>query len=276
MIEALQYEYMQHALLAALLSAIACGIIGVYVVVRRMVFISGGISHASFGGIGLGWYLGINPLIGALIFTVASALGMGLASRRARLPEDTSIGIMWAVGMALGILFIGLTPGYTADPFSYLIGNILFVSSTDLLLMVIMNVVIVLTVLLLYKEFLALSFDEEFGTVVGAPMKHLYFLLLCLIAITVVILIKVVGIILVIALLTIPAATARRFTHTLWKMMLLSIGFGMFFTTTGLWLSYEFDIASGATIILVSATAFLIPVVLSGLRRRKGKAEACV
>jgi len=265
---------MQRALIAAVLASIACGIVGVYVVVRKMVFISGGISHASFGGVGMGWYLGMNPIVGALIFTVASALGMGLVTRRTKLPEDTSIGIMWAVGMALGIVFIGLTPGYTSDPFSYLIGNILFVSSTDLILIAILNTVVVLTVVLLYKEFLALSFDEEFGTVVGAPMKYLYYILLCLIAITVVVLIKVVGIILVIALLTVPASMAKQYTHTLWKMMCLAVVFGVVFTTSGLWLSYELDIASGATIILSSVTIFLLSAAFSKMRMRHMSAVA--
>jgi len=274
MIDALQYEFMQRALIAAVLASIACGIVGVYVVVRKMVFISGGISHASFGGVGMGWYLGMNPIVGALIFTVASALGMGLVTRRTKLPEDTSIGIMWAVGMALGIVFIGLTPGYTSDPFSYLIGNILFVSSTDLILIAILNTVVVLTVVLLYKEFLALSFDEEFGTVVGAPMKYLYYILLCLIAITVVVLIKVVGIILVIALLTVPASMAKQYTHTLWKMMCLAVVFGVVFTTSGLWLSYELDIASGATIILSSVTIFLLSAAFSKMRMRHMSAVA--
>jgi len=274
MIDALQYEYMQRALAVAILAAITCGLIGVYIVIRKMVFISGGISHASFGGIGLGWYLGINPLIGAMLFAMFSALSMGFVSRRAKLSEDTSIGIMWAVGMALGILFIGLKPGYADELFGYLIGNILFVSSSDVVLMVIIALITALTVILLYKEFLALSFDEEFGTVVGAPMNYLYYLLLCLIAITVVVLIRVVGIILVIALLTIPASIARRYTHELWKMMLLSIVLGITFTITGLWLSYETDIASGATIILTSATLFLLSTIIS--RRQHKRIDSTV
>lgn len=269
MLELLQYEFMRNALLAGFLAAIACGIVGVYVVVKRIVFISGGIAHASFGGIGLGYFLGINPVLGALFFTVASALGMGMAGRRTRLTEDTTIGILWAVGMALGIIFIGLSPGYAPDLFSYLFGNILTVPASDLVLMLILDVVIISVVLLFYKEFLAISFDEEFGTVVGVPTERLYLTLLCLIALTVVVLIRVVGVILVIALLTIPAAVARQFTYSLKKMMFLSVLFGIIFTLCGLWLSYELDLASGATIVLVSGIFFLISFGIGRLRSRK-------
>jgi len=268
MLEVLQYEFMQNALLAGLLAAVACGIVGVYVVVKKIVFISGGIAHASFGGIGLGYLLGINPVLGAIFFTIASALGIGLVTRRTRLPEDTAIGILWAMGMALGIIFIGLSPGYAPDLFSYLFGNILTVPASDLLLMLVLDVIIIALVFLLYKEFLVLSFDEEFSTVSGVPTERLYLLLLCLIALTVVVLIRVVGIILVIALLTIPAALARQFTHSLKKMMLLAILAGAVFTFSGLWLSYVLDLASGATIILVSGTALFISFGVSRLRRR--------
>lgn len=268
MIDLLQYDFMRNALIAGLLASIACGIVGVYVVVKKIVFISGGIAHASFGGIGLGYLLGINPVLGAAFFTVASALGMGLVTRRTRLPEDTAIGIMWAMGMALGVIFIGLAPGYAPDLFSYLFGNILTVPFSDLILMLILDVVILLTVIALYKEFLSLSFDEEFGTVVGLPMEALYLMLLCLIALTVVALIRVVGTILVIALLTIPATLARQLTHDLRKMMLLSILFGIILTFAGLWLSYLLDLASGATIILLSGIVLFCTFVCSRLRHR--------
>lgn len=263
----LQYEFMQNALIAGLLAAIACGVIGVYVVVKRVVFISGGIAHASFGGIGLGYLLGINPVLGAMLFAIASALGMGLMTKRTKLSEDTAIGILWAMGMALGIIFIGLAPGYAPDLFSYLFGGILTVPTFDLILMLVLDVVIVAIVLLFYKEFLLLSFDEEFSTVAGVPTQRLYLLLLCLIALTVVVLIRVVGIILVIALLTIPAALARQFTHSLQKMILLSILAGAVFTFSGLWLSYLLDLASGATIILVAGISLFISFGISRLRR---------
>jgi zinc transport system permease protein len=269
MLEALQYDFMRNALAAGVLAAVACGIVGVYVVVKKIVFISGGIAHASFGGVGLGFLLGINPVVGALFFTLASALGMGTLSRRTSLPEDTVIGIFWAVGMALGVIFIGLSPGYAVDLFSYLFGNILFVPTSDLVLMLILDAVIALVVFLLYKEFMAISFDEEFGMVVGVPVERLYLTLLCLIALTVVVLIRVVGVILVIAMLTIPAAMAKQFTYNLKKMMFFSALLGIIFVLCGLWLSYELDLASGATIVIVSGVFFLVSFGFRRLVSRK-------
>jgi zinc transport system permease protein len=253
----LKYGFMQNALMAGVLASIACGIIGTFIIVKRMVFISGGISHSAFGGIGLGYLLGIDPLVGALIFTFASALGIGVITKRAKQREDTAIGILWTVAMAVGVIFTGLSQDYPPDPSSILFGSILTVPRTDILLMILLNVVIIGTVLLLYKELLAISFDEEFATVVGVPTESLYFVLLSLIALTVVMVIKVVGIILVIALLTIPAAISGQITRNLKTMMLFSIIFGSIFTLSGLWFSYLLDLASGATIVVVSGIAFI-------------------
>lgn len=271
MIEALQFEFMRNALIAALLASIACGVVGTYVVVKRIVFISGGIAHAAFGGIGLGYFLGINPLLGVLPFSIASALGIGLVSKRSKLSEDTAIGIFWAVGMALGVILIGLTPGYTPDLFSYLFGNILTVPSSDIIVMLILDAIIVIVVSLFYKDFLAISFDEEFAKVSGVKVERLYLLLLGLVAITVVLLMRVVGIVLLIALLTIPAAIAKQYTFSLKRMMLLSTLFGVVFTLCGLWLSYVFDLASGATIILFSGCAFAISMMHKYIARRLQK-----
>lgn len=254
----LQYEFMRNALIAGFLAAIACGIVGVYVVSKKIVFISGGIAHASFGGIGLGYLIGINPVIGATIFTLLSAIGIGLASKKTNLPEDTAIGLIWTIGMALGILFIGLSPGYAPDLFSYLFGSILTVPFYDLIIMLVLDLLILFLVILFYKEFLAITFDEDYSTVIGIPVEALYLILLCLVALTVIVLIRVVGIILVIALLTIPAAIARQFTYNLKSMMLVSIIFGVFFTLGGLWLSYLLDLPSGATIILLGGIVFFI------------------
>ncbi|MCD4816702.1 MAG: metal ABC transporter permease, partial [Methanosarcinales archaeon] len=222
MMELLQYEFIRNAIMAGILASISCGIIGVYVVVKRIVFISGGIAHASFGGIGLGYYLGINPILGVLPFSIASALSMGWVSKRSRLPEDTAIGILWAMGMSIGIILVSLTPGYAPDLMTYLFGNILTVPFSDIVLMLVLDAIIILVVYSFYKEFLALCFDEEFATVRGVHAERLYLVLLCLIALTIVVLIRVVGIILVIALLTIPAAMSRQFTSNLKKMMMLS------------------------------------------------------
>ncbi|HIE30922.1 MAG TPA: metal ABC transporter permease [Methanosarcinales archaeon] len=256
MISTLGYGFMIDALAASLLAAIACGIVGVYVVVKRIVFISGGISHASFGGIGLGYFLGIEPVLCVIPFSIASALAIGEVSRRTRLSEDSAIGILWVMGMALGIMLIALTPGYAPDLLSYLFGNILMVSRSTLWVMLALDMVIVAVVYLLYKEFLAITFDEDFAMVIGIPAHKLYLVLLCLIALTVVMLIRVVGVIMVIALLTIPAALSRRFTGNLRKMMGLSIIFAALFSILGLYLSYIFDLPSGSTIVLVSGVVF--------------------
>ena len=244
--------------MAGILASISCGIIGVYVVVKRIVFISGGIAHASFGGIGLGYYLGINPILGVLPFSIASALSMGWVSKRSRLPEDTAIGILWAMGMSIGIILISMTPGYAPDLMTYLFGNILTVPFSDIILMLVLDAIIILMVYAFYKEFLALCFDEEFATVRGVHAERQYLVLLCLIALTIVVLIRVVGVILVIALLTIPAAMSRQFTSNLKKMMMLSIIFGAVFSSGGIWLSYMFDVPSGATIILVMSVVYLL------------------
>lgn len=256
MFEVLQYEFMRNAVFAAVLVGIACGIVGTYVVIKKMVFISGGIAHAAFGGIGLGYLLGVNPVLVAIPFSVLSALGIGLISKRIKVSEDSAIGIIWSVGMALGILFIGLSPGYAPDLFSYLFGSILTVPFSDILLMLALDALIIVTVALLYKEFSALCFDEEFSTIVGVRTKLLYLLLLCLVALSVVILIRVVGVILVIALLTIPATISRQFTYNLKKLMFYSVITAISLTVLGLWISYQFNLVPGATIVLVLAITF--------------------
>ena len=258
MMELLQYGFIRNALLTIILASIACGIIGVYIVVKRIVFITGGIAHASFGGIGLGYFLGVNPVWGIIPFSIISALVMGLVSKRTKLPEDTAIGIIWAFGMSMGVIFIGLSPGYAPDLFSYLFGSILTVTTTDLIIMLILDLVIIIVVSLFYKEFLALLFDDEFATVIGLPAMKLYLLLLCLIALTIVVLVRVVGIILVIALLTIPAAISRQIRANLKKMMFISILLSVVFGLIGLFLSYQFNLASGATIVMVSVIGFLL------------------
>jgi len=274
MFEAFQFEFMRNAMLAGLLASVACGIVGVYVVVKKIVSMSGSIAHASFGGIGLGYLLKFNPVLGAMLFALLSALTMGLVARKTKLPEDTAIGILWALGMALGVIFIGLSAGYAPDLMSYLFGNILTVPFSDILLMAGLDVIILALALAFYKEFLLLSFDEEFGAVVGMPVTALYLLLLCMVALTVVVLIRVVGMILVIAMLTFPAALARQFTHDIKKMMLLAVVFGMLFTFGGLWISYILNLASGATIILLSGLVLLLSYAVTGLRNRLTRGNA--
>jgi len=268
LIELLQYQFIQNAILAGLLSAVACGVIGSFVVVKRMVSISGGIAHASFGGIGLGYLLGFNPITGAMTFALGSAVIMGTVSKKTKLSADTSIGVLWATGMALGVIFISLAPGYAPDLFSYLFGNILTVPRSDIIMMLIIDIIILLIVFIFWKEFTAISFDEEFARINKVPTFLLYLLLLCLIALTIVVLIRAVGIVLVIALVTIPAAIASQFAKSLKSMMILAVVLGAFFTLTGLWLSYELDIASGATIIIVSAVVLMVSTALVKIREK--------
>ncbi len=256
MTDILQYEFIRNALYAAVLVSIACGIVGTFVVIKRIVFISGGITHAAFGGIGLGYVLGINPIAAAIPFSLFSAIGIGLIGKKVKISEDSAIGIIWAVGMALGILFIGLTPGYSPDLMSYLFGSILTVTKTDLLIMLALDLIILSVVLIFFKEFQALSFDEEFTTIVGIPANVLYLLLLSLVALSIIVLIRVVGVILVIALLTIPTVIARQFAARLKHIIFTSTVVAVVLTVAGLWLSYVFNLASGATIVLVLAIAF--------------------
>ena len=193
--EILSYEFMRHALLAGVLASISCGVIGAYVVIKRIVFISGGIAHTAYGGIGLGYFLGINPMLGALGFTILSAIGMGIVSDRSAQRSDTIIGVMWAVGMALGIVFVSLSPGYTTDLMSYLFGNILVVPVMDLWLLMILDLIIVITVMVLFENFKATAFDEEFAQASGLNTRLLNLILLVLIALTIIVLIRAVGII---------------------------------------------------------------------------------
>lgn len=274
MFDVLGFEFFRNALIAGVLASIACGIIGTYVVVRRMVSVSGGISHAAFGGIGLGYFLGIDPLLGAAGFTVAAALGVGTLQLRARQQMDTLIGAVWAAGMAIGILFVYLTPGFAPDLFSYLFGNILLVPRGDTLLMGILTAVIVAVVAVLYRELQAVTFDPDYAAVMNLPVERLSLLLLVLIALTVVMLIRVVGIILVIALLTLPAAISRLYTARVWTMMLLAVVLGIIFTVAGIALSYVIDVPSGATIVLVSTLAYAGALGAERLREGRGSESA--
>jgi zinc transport system permease protein len=253
--EMMQYEFMKTALVAGLMLSVLCGVVGVYVVLNRIVFIGDGVAHAAFGGIGLGYLLGIDPLILALVAAVLSAAGIGAVSR-SKVSEDTAIGVFLAMGMALGVLFMSMSTGYSRDLFDYLFGNILAVSWIDVRIMIVLTVVITLLALALYKEFLILSFDPHYGEALGLPVSRLKMLLLCMVAFTVVMLIKMVGIIMVIAMLTIPAAISRQHLCDLRKIIALSVILGMIFVTSGLLVSYAFDLPSGATTIIIASAAF--------------------
>ena len=258
LIDVMQFEFMQNALITGLLISIACGIIGTYVVLKRIVFLSGGVAHAAYGGIGLGYLLQIPPLIMAVLFSLLASFSMAFVHRKTKERSDTIIGVMWAIGMALGIVFVDLAQGYKADLMSYLFGSILAVSQSEILLMVVLDVIIIVTVVLFFKEFLAIAFDERFATFLNVPVDWLYALLVGLIGLTVVMMMRVVGLIMVIALLTIPPAISNMFTKDLKKMMVLSVLLSMAFTVVGLFGSYFLDLTSGAVIILVSGLAYLI------------------
>jgi len=253
MIEALSFAFVQHALIAGILVSFAAGIIGSLVVVNRMVFLAGGMAHASYGGIGLAVYFGLPIFLGASLFAVAAALLIAYLTLHDRHRIDTFIGLIWAVGMAIGIILIDLTPGYNVDLMSYLFGSILAVSRGDLWFMGGLLVVILGVVTFWYRDILAVSYDSEYASLRGVNVGFFYSLILVLSALTVVIAIKVVGLILVIAMLTIPVYIAERLSRSLWGMMMLSGIIATLFTLGGLWLSYSYDLTSGASIIMVSA-----------------------
>ncbi len=264
--------FLQYAFAAGLLASLGCGVMGTFVVVRRIAFLAGGIAHAVLGGMGVALYFGASPLIGALVAAVAAALIIGLVSLRAREHEDTLIGAIWAVGMALGVLFISRTPGYNSELMSYLFGNILMVTGGDLMLMAILDVFLLLTVGLFFRQLQAVTFDEEFSRLRGLPADLLYLFLLVLAALTVVLLIRVVGLILVIALLTLPAAVAGQWTRSLGRMMALASLLGALVTTGGLALSYGPDLPAGATIILLAGAVFIVSTLVKS-RRLRGRSS---
>lgn len=258
MFELFKYHFFVNSLIGALLTSITCGIIGTYIVSRRIVFISGGISHSSFGGIGLGYYLGINPVFGAAIFAVISGFLIELISSKAKVKKDSMIGILWALGMAIGIIFVYITPGYAPDLMTYIFGNILTISDFELLLMVILCIVIILVFIFYLGQIITLSFDEEYAKTKGINTTFLNYLLICLISFTIVVNIRMVGIILVISLLTIPQTIAGVISKDFKNIIFLSIIFGLLGSITGLFFSYVFNIPSGPTIIFSLVAFFLI------------------
>lgn len=258
MLELFQYQFFSNALIASLLTSITCGIIGTYIVSKRIVFISGGITHASFGGIGIGYYLGINPILGATVFSVLSALGIEFFSKKGDVREDSVIAIGWAFGMAVGIIFVFITPGYAPNLMSYLFGSILTVSAFDIILLLILSLALIIFFLLLYKPILFISFDEEYAKTHKLPVTFINYALISLVALTIVFNIRVVGIILVISLLTIPQTIANLYTKIFSRIIFLSIVIGLIGTIAGLFASYLLDIPSGASIIFFLVVMFLV------------------
>ncbi|MEW5925242.1 MAG: metal ABC transporter permease [Candidatus Zixiibacteriota bacterium] len=269
-----KHSFLQYALLTGLLASVACGIVGTYVVTRRITYIGGGIAHSILGGMGVAYFLsvayrwnGVKPLYGAIIAALLAAIIIGLVSLKSRQREDTVISAIWAIGMALGVLFISRTPGYNQDLMSYLFGNILMVTRADLWLIAGLDALVILISILFYYQFTAVCFDEEFARVRGLNVSFYYLLLLCLTALTVVILVTVVGIVMVIALLTLPVAVAGHFTRTMWGTMILATILSIFFVVTGLAVSYEPNLPAGATVILIAGLVYLLVAIGAGIYR---------
>jgi zinc transport system permease protein len=256
--------FMQYALIAGLLASVSCGVVGTYVVTKKISLVSGGIAHTVLGGVGLVCFLnkvyGMNipPLYGALVVALLAAIVIGLVKIYGEHDADTVIAALWSVGMATGVIFIALTPGYNNDLMSYLFGNILMVTKQDLYLLVLLDTFVIIVGVALYHKLSAICFDEDFARVKGINVTFYYLLLLCLTAITIVTLIQVVGLILVIALLTIPSAIAKQYSNSMWKMMIWAVILGAFFTLSGLVLSYGPDLPSGAVIIIIASLSFVI------------------
>lgn len=257
-IDALQYEFMRNAVAAALFASMICGIIGSFVVVNRLVFLAGGIAHAAYGGIGIAFFFGIPYIYGTIGVSLAAAFLMTAVAVRAKNRSDTFIGVLWAVGMAMGVILLDLTPGYHADLMSYLFGSILAVPSADIWWMSGLGAVTLAVTVFYYRDILAISYDAEFAKLRGVPVNLLYFVFIALVAVSIVFIIRVVGLILVIALLTIPPYIAEKYVRSLMMMMILSVILSMLFNMTGLWVSYNYNLTSGATIIMVAATGFFL------------------
>lgn len=275
-----QYEFLQVALLAGLLASVASGVVGTYVVVRRIAFIAGGISHCVLGGMGVALYLRatrgwewLHPLHGAVVAALLAAILIGIVSLRAREREDTVIGALWALGMAVGVVFIKWTPGYQVDLMSYLFGTLVAVTKGQLWLLVGLDALAVAVGIALYNQFQAVCFDEEFARLRGLWVEFYYVLLLCLTALTVVLLTSVVGLVMVIALLTLPVAIANFFCRTLWQLMLVSGLLSTLFITLGVERSYTLDLPPGATTILLLGAAYLLVVAGAAIVRRRRRAR---
>ena len=258
LISIFQYQFVLHALIAAVLASISCGIVGTYIVARRKVFISGGITHASFGGIGIGYYLGINPVLGAAIFSILSALGIEYISKKTDVREDSAIGILWSLGMAIGIIFIFITPGYAPNLMMFLFGNILTVTWFDICLLMGLCLLIVTFFWAYYRLILYISFDEDYARAHRAPVNFINYLLMSIVALTIVLNIRVVGIILVISFLTIPQTTANLYSRDFRTIIFLSILIGLIGSMAGLFMSYSLDIPSGASIIFAFVILFIL------------------
>ena len=257
----LTYDFMQRAIIACILSGISCGIVGSYIVARRMVFLSGGITHASFGGLGIALYLGINPTLGAMLFAVLSAVGIEFSSRRVKMREDSAIGIMWSLGMALGALFMSLRPGYASDLTSYLFGNILLVDRSDIAMLGVLSALLIIGAVAMLRRIMYITFDEDYARSQGMATQHIAYTMAIIVSLAIVLSIKVMGIILLISLMTIPTVVANTITKDYRKIALLSAIIGIVGNILGFVVSYNFNLPTGSCIIFI-LTLTLISVKL--------------
>lgn len=269
MIEALQFEFMRNAVFAGFFASLICGVIGSFVVVNRLVFLAGGIAHAAFGGIGIAFFFGIPYMLGTLGFSLIAAMLMTAVVLKNKHRADTFIGILWAVGMATGIILLDLTPGYNVSLMSYLFGSILAVPDSDIWWMIGLSIITLSAGVFFYRDLLAISYDDEFARLRGVPVNLIYFIFIGLVAVSIVIIIRVVGLILVIALLTIPPYIAEKYSRSLAQMMVFSTLLAILFNLSGLWLAYTYNLTSGATIILVAASVFFISMIIDLIRNKK-------
>lgn len=269
----LSYTFFQNALVGSLLASVACGIIGTYIVTRRLVFISGGITHASLGGVGIALYSGISPLWGTLLFSLLSAMGIQWLSKRNDVREDSAIAVFWTLGMALGVLFTFLTPGYASDLSTYLFGNILTITQSDLWLLAVVTGLLILFFSLFFRPILSVAFDANFARSQGLPVTFFEYVLMAFVAVTVVATLRIIGIVLAISMLTIPQMTANIFTLNFRYMIWFSILIGMIGCAGGLFVSYFLNVPSGASIIFFSIIIYVLCKVGRGfflpLRGRK-------
>ncbi len=256
--ELLSYDFFQNALIGSLLASIACGIIGTYIVVRRLVFVSGGITHASLGGIGIGIFAGINPIFTALLFSILSAFGIEWLSLKQGIREDSAIAALWSLGMAIGIIFIYMTPGFATNISDYLFGNILTISQLDIISLAVLSLVLIVLFVLFRREILYTAFDPDFAKTRNLPVNFIKYTMMMFIAITIVMSIRLVGIVLLMSILTIPQMTANLFTSNFVKMIWLSVLIGFIGCIVGLFLSALLDVPSGVFIIFTQIVAFLV------------------
>ncbi|HPA57989.1 MAG TPA: metal ABC transporter permease, partial [bacterium] len=250
-----------NAVFAALLASVLCGISGTFVFVNRITFIAGGIAHAVLGGVGAAVYFGFPPFSGAVAAALVFALVLGIIKFKASQHEDTVIGALWALGMSVGIIFIYLTPGYSVNLLSYLFGNILLVSTDDIVVLAVLGFAVITVAAVLYRQLKSVSFDLEFSILRGVKGFAVYTMMLVMIALTVVVLMKIVGLILVIAFLSLPAATAAVFTKRMGKIIVVSSVLSFIFSFSGLFVSYNFDLPTGATITAVAVVIYLLSII---------------